>query len=248
MTAAWRLVPTDPFRARTRNPALVLAILAHLALLGALGVSALLRVVPPPPVDFFPATIVHVALPPPPLEPVPIPLVEKGAPFDVQIPRAAPAPPPRGDAPEKLADLPDSGRGPDLGDLGSLPLGPLGLPGPGGPGGPGNGDRPGDPDGLDGSDGPLPVGGEIARPTLLYKVDPEYPEAARRARVHGTVTVQAVIGREGAVEDAQIVHSSHRLLEQASLDAVRQWRYTPVLLNGRPVRVTFVVHVEFILN
>ena len=88
----------------------------------------------------------------------------------------------------------------------------------------------------------------MSQPTLLVKVEPEYPETARRARIQGTVTVQAVIGRDGTVEDAQIVQSSHRLLEEASLDAVRQWRYAPVLLNGKPVRVTFLVRVEFTLN
>src|SRR6185436_12258022 len=89
MTAAWRLVPTDPFRARTRNPALALAILAHLALLGALAVSALLRVAPPPVVDIFPAPVLRITLPPPPLEPVmPVPPQVAGPPFNVQVPRA----------------------------------------------------------------------------------------------------------------------------------------------------------------
>ncbi|HEX5041969.1 MAG TPA: energy transducer TonB [Candidatus Polarisedimenticolaceae bacterium] len=254
MTAAWRLVPTDPFRARTRNPALALAVLAHLALLGALAVSALLRVQPVEPmepVNFLPPPILRIVLPPPPLEPEPLPVLEKAQPYDVQVPRA-PAAPPRAETAETLPDVP--GGGPDVGDLDRLlpELGPLapGLPsGPGGPGsgpGPGPGDGPGP--GPGGEDGPLQVGGGIERPTLLEKVEPEYPEAARRARIHGTVTVQAVIGRDGTVEDAQIVHSSHRLLEEASLEAVRQWRYAPVLLHGRPVRVTFVVRVEFILN
>lgn len=136
-----------------------------------------------------------------------------------------------------------------MGDLsGILPpgLGPIGASGPGG-WGPGDGEGPGVP-GVEDGDGPLPVGGAVEKPMLLLKVEPDYPEAARRARIHGTVTVQAVIGRDGTVEDAEIVHSSHRLLEEASLEAVRQWRYTPVLLNGKPVRVTFVVRVEFILN
>jgi protein TonB len=249
MTAAWRLIPTDPFRARTRNPALALAILAHLAVLAALAVASLLRVEPTPTVDIaFPA-VMRIVLPPPPLEPIePVPIQEKGQPFDVKVPRAA-APPPRGDLSETLPDLPGSTGGPDVGDMESLgDLGTLHLPGPGGPGTTGDGHGPGVPDGVDDGDGPLPIGREIEKPTLLYKVEPEYPEAARRARIHGTVTVQAVIGRDGTVEDAEIVHSSHRLLEEASLEAVRQWRYTPVLLNGRPVRVTFVVRVEFILN
>ena len=248
MTAAWRLVPTDPFRARTRNPALALAILAHVMLLVAFGVSALLHVEQATPVDILPPPILSIVLPPPPLEP-PVGVVGEPPPFEVSIPRA-PAPPPRGDSAQGLPDLPDTGRGPDLSDLGgSLPpgLGPLGVSGPGGAG-PGDGQGPGVPDGVKDGEGPIPVGGAVEKPMLLYKVEPDYPEAARRARVQGTVTVQAVIGRDGTVEDAEIVHSSHRLLEEASLEAVRQWRYTPVLLNGKPVRVTFVVRVEFVLN
>ena len=250
MTAAWRLVPTDPFRARTRNPALALAILAHGMLLAALAVSALLHVQPVETgVDIPLPPILRIVLPPPPLEPVPIPIPEQGTQFPIHIPRAA-APPPRGNSPERLPDLPDTGRGPDMSDLGGiLPpgLGPIGARGPGGPG-PGDGERPGVLDGEDDGEGPLPIGVGMSRPTLLEKVEPEYPELARRARIQGTVMVQAVIGRDGTVEDAQIVQSSHRLLEEASLEAVRQWRYAPVLLNGRPVRVTFVVRVEFTLN
>ena len=88
----------------------------------------------------------------------------------------------------------------------------------------------------------------IAKPTLLHKVEPEYPTIARLSRIPGNVTVQAVIGRDGNVEDAEIVSSSNRLFDEAALEAVRQWRYAPAMLNGRPVRVTFRVHVEFTLN
>ena len=250
MTAAWRLVPTDPFRARTRNPALALAILAHLMLLGALAASALLRVTPIPEDAFILPTVLRITLPPPPLEPLtPVPPQEQGV-IDIRIPRA-PAPPRHTETAEKLPDLP--GGGPDVGDLDTfLPsLGPLGpgLPDGGGRG-PGNGigPGPGDASGPGDGDGPLPVGGGIARPTLLYKVEPEYPTIARLSRIPGTVTVQAVIGRDGNVEDAEIVSSSNRLSDEAALEAVRQWRYAPATLNGRPVRVTFRVHVEFTLN
>jgi len=251
MTAAWRLVPTDPFRARTRNPALALAILAHLALLGALAVSALLRVAPPPVVDIFPAPVLHITLPPPPLEPVmPVPPQVAGPPFNVQVPRAL-APPRRTETAEKLPDLP--GGGPNVGDLDRLlpgfgPLGP-GLPGGEGPGsGNSTGPGPGDASGPGDEDGPLPIGPGLARPTLLYKVAPEYPALARHSRLQGRVIVQAVIARDGTVEDAEIVSSSNLLFDEAALEAVRQWRYEPALLSGRPVRVTFRVHVEFVLQ
>jgi|KBSSwiStaDraftv2_1062776.scaffolds.fasta_scaffold365023_3 protein TonB len=251
MTAAWRLVPTDPFRARTRNPALALAILAHLMLLGALAASALLRVTPIPEDAFILPTVLRITLPPPPLEPVtPAPPQVAGTPFDVRIPRA-PAPPRRTETAERLPDLP--GGGPDVGDVDGLPPG-FGALVPGIPGGEGPGDGnstgpgPGDASGPGDDDGPLPIGGGIAKPTLLHKVEPEYPTIARLSRIPGNVTVQAVIGRDGNVEDAEIVSSSNRLFDEAALEAVRQWRYAPAMLNGRPVRVTFRVHVEFTLN
>src|SRR4029078_8227642 len=98
-----------------------------------------------------------------------------GPPFNVLIPRA-PAPPRRSETAEKLPNLP--GGGPDIGDLDRLlpgfgPVGP-GLPDGGGRG-PGNGigPGPGDASGPGDDDGPLPVGGGIAKPTLLHKVEPE---------------------------------------------------------------------------
>jgi protein TonB len=94
---------------------------------------------------------------------------------------------------------------------------------------------------------PLRVGGQIREPRRVFSVAPVYPAIARQARVPGTVLIQAVIGVDGAVRDTQVLNSVP-LLDQAALDAVRQWKYQPTLLNGVPVAVIMTVSVRFTLE
>ena len=91
---------------------------------------------------------------------------------------------------------------------------------------------------------PVRVGGRIKAPTKIKDVKPVYPAIAQSARVAGVVTIEATIGYDGKVVDAKVVRSSP-LLDQAALDAVRQWEYTPTLLNGVPVSVLVTVTVNF---
>lgn len=91
---------------------------------------------------------------------------------------------------------------------------------------------------------PLRVGGQIKAPTKIKDVQPVYPAIAQSARVGGVVTIEATIGPEGKVMDAMVVRSVP-LLDDAALDAVRQWEYTPTLLNGVPVPVLVTVNVNF---
>jgi protein TonB len=77
-------------------------------------------------------------------------------------------------------------------------------------------------------------------------VRPVYPVVALADRVSGLVIIEARIGGDGAVEDARILRSIP-LLDQAALDAVVQWRFTPTLLNGQPVPVVMTVTVNFAL-
>ena len=93
---------------------------------------------------------------------------------------------------------------------------------------------------------PLRIGGNIRPPTKLRDVPPVYPRIAIQARVQGVVIVEADISPEGKVIDARILRSI-RLLDEAALDAVRQWEYTPTLLNGIPRAVVMVVTVNFFL-
>jgi protein TonB len=95
--------------------------------------------------------------------------------------------------------------------------------------------------------GPLRVGGKIREPRRVSSVAPVYPAIARQVRVQGTVVIQAVIGVDGEVRDTKILNSVP-LLDQAALDAVRQWRYQPTLLNGTPVAVIMTVSVRFTLE
>jgi TonB family protein len=91
------------------------------------------------------------------------------------------------------------------------------------------------------------VGGAIQVPTKTKDVRPVYPPIAQAARVQGAVIVEAVIGVDGSVTDARVLRSIP-LLDEAALDAVKQWEFTPTLLNGRPVAVIMTVTVNFSLT
>ena len=88
------------------------------------------------------------------------------------------------------------------------------------------------------------VGGQIRPPVRIKEVAPVYPAIAQSARVQGDVVIEATIDNEGKVADAHVVKSVP-LLDQAALDAVRQWEYQPSLLNGVPTPVVMTVTVKF---
>ena len=94
---------------------------------------------------------------------------------------------------------------------------------------------------------PVRVGGSIKPPVKTRDVRPQYPAIAQSARVQGVVIIEATIGPNGKVQDARVLRSIP-LLDQAALDAVRQWEFTPTLLNGVPVPVIMTVTVQFTLN
>ena len=96
-------------------------------------------------------------------------------------------------------------------------------------------------------DAPVPVGGDIKPPMKVRDLTPTYPAIARSAHVEGIVIVEATIGPNGKVQDARILRGNP-LLDAAALDAVRQWEYTPTLLNGSPVAVVMTVTVNFRLR
>ena len=91
---------------------------------------------------------------------------------------------------------------------------------------------------------PVRVGGQIKTPIKFKDVPPVYPAIAKSAGVSGVVTIEATIGPDGKVTEAKVVRSIP-LLDQAALDAVRQWEYTPTLLNGVPVPVLVTVTINF---
>ena len=89
-------------------------------------------------------------------------------------------------------------------------------------------------------------GGNIKEPRKIRTVQPAYPPVALAAKIEGTVILEATISKDGNVVDA-IVLRSQPLLDQAALDAVRQWKFTPTLLNGEAVEVKMTVTVNFSL-
>ncbi|MDG2040577.1 MAG: energy transducer TonB, partial [Ilumatobacter sp.] len=94
---------------------------------------------------------------------------------------------------------------------------------------------------------PVRVGGNISPPEKTRNVDPIYPPVAQSARVSGVVILEAVIGADGRVTDVKVLREV-ALLTDAAVAAVRQWEYTPTMLNGSPVPVIMTVTVNFQLR
>lgn len=82
----------------------------------------------------------------------------------------------------------------------------------------------------------------------VHDVTPQYPQMAKIARVQGPVVLAAVIGKDGSIQGLRVVSSASPLLNQAALEAVKQWRYRPYILNGEPVEVDTTITVNFTLS
>ena len=90
--------------------------------------------------------------------------------------------------------------------------------------------------------------GDVAKPVLIHRVNPEYPEVARKARVEGVAILEVTITQNGNVQNVKVLRGVHPLLDQAAVNAVKQWRYKPAILNGKPVEVHSTVTVNFKLK
>lgn len=91
------------------------------------------------------------------------------------------------------------------------------------------------------------VSGGVLNGKAISKLTPAYPEIAKAARASGTVVVKIVVDKKGDVASATAV-SGHPLLQQAAVNAVRQWKFPPTLLSGEPVNVSGHVTVNFVLQ
>lgn len=152
-------------------------------------------------------------------------------------PNAAPTRAPEGIAPETgLENRPNYDLGPGI-DVGTVPAG----------GEPIVGDVLVAPPPPPKPQEPVRVGDRIRTPTKIRDAHPIYPAIAQAARVEGTVILEAILDETGHVRNLRVLRS-HPMLEQAAVDAVRQWEYTPSLLNGVPVPVIMTVTVTFTLN
>lgn len=94
---------------------------------------------------------------------------------------------------------------------------------------------------------PLRVGGAIRAPQKIRDASPRYPVIAQASRLEGYVLLDAVISQDGAVQEVRVV-KSQPLFDAAAVEAVRQWRFTPTMLNGQPVPVVMTVTVVFSLR
>ena len=90
------------------------------------------------------------------------------------------------------------------------------------------------------------VSSGVSQGLLVRKIQPPYPPLARQARIQGVVLLQATISKTGDIEGLTLI-SGHPMLTQAAIEAVKQWKYKPYLLNGEPVEVETQIQVNFTL-
>jgi len=90
------------------------------------------------------------------------------------------------------------------------------------------------------------VSNGVMQGLIVTKVPPKYPEKARKKRIQGTVLLHVMISKTGDIETMELV-SGHPVLVPAAMDAVKQWKYRPYLLNGNPVEVDTQIQVNFVL-
>lgn len=227
-------------RVRSRQSSLVIAsFLAHVALFVAvIAISILLPDVLPTPRtsalawDAGPQMVRLVDIPLPPPPPARTPVVTPPA-----SPNAAPIVAPEGIVPEPDTDPPavEIDRGLQTGLVQGDTSGGLLAPPPPPPPAP---ERPPE---------PVRLHAGIDAPRKVKNVTPVYPALARSAGAQGVVIIEAVIDAQGDVVSTKVLRSVP-LLDQAAMDAVRQWSYTPARLNGQPVPVVVTVTVNFTLE
>jgi len=95
---------------------------------------------------------------------------------------------------------------------------------------------------------PVRIGGQLHPPTLIRRVEPTYPPMAVSAHLQGVVILEAIVDEEGVVKEVKVLRSVNPLLDREALTAVRQWRYTPVVLNGTAVPFVLSVSLSFSLQ
>ncbi|HEY7856400.1 MAG TPA: TonB family protein [Terriglobales bacterium] len=158
----------------------------------------------------------------------------------VQAPKPAIAPPLKLMPATSVANL----NIPQFGNPGAIPGPPGTSMGNGGAGAGGPGTDPNGGGDCTGAE-PCAPGGDVSEPVPVYDPDPEYSEAARKAKFQGVVIVGVIIGADGHVYDPKIVQPLGLGLDEKAIDAVKLWRFEPAKKNGRAVRVAANIQVNF---
>ena len=217
---------------------LPVSIAVHLSVLVLLFIIPLAaEVVLPLPPARLPPYVKAVAIPPPPAPPETIASAPSRT---ISTPTAAPTAAPHAILPEVVPPATFSALGDPLGVSGApMDIGGIGevtrtIQGP---------PPPPEPPPTR----PVRVGELLVAPRKIVDVRPAYPEIARVSRVQGTVVLEAVLDRTGHVSQVRVVRSQP-LLDQAAIDAVRQWRYTPSVFHGQPVDVLMTITITFHLQ
>lgn len=220
----------------------------HLVIIAAVVVPLMFVVGETPEVPSMMAFVASAPAPPPPPPPPAAPAATAPAaakPVPTTGTNAAPIEAPSEIAPEPEGDMSEVGvpRGVEGGVPGGVVGGVLGgmldAPPPPLP--------PAPPPPAPAPRAPIRAGGEIQAPTLLRRVPPVYPPVAVDAQMEGVVILEATVGRDGHVEDVAVLRSIP-LLDKAAKEAVMQWQYAPLLLNGKPERFILTVTVSFRLQ
>lgn len=221
---AWKTIP--------------LSIAAHAVILGGLVVVPLMATGVLPSPQSMMMYVAPPVVPPPPDLPAPAPPPPVATPLPVAIPNPASVPlvePPRINPEPVGAPAP-----PTMSTLATGPATSFGVPA-------GTGTAPVFTAPPPPITKPLPIGGQIKEPAKIHHVAPVYPAIAQSAKIFGMVIIEATIGRDGTVTETKVLRSV-ALLDKAALDAVRQWRFTPTLLNGVAVPIVMTVMVNFELR
>ena len=92
---------------------------------------------------------------------------------------------------------------------------------------------------------PIRIGGKIQAPALLHRINPVYPPIAASARLQGTVILEAVVDSDGTVAHVKVLRSAGAVLDTQAQIALKKWRYSPLVLNGKPVRFVLTVILSF---
>jgi protein TonB len=212
--------------------------LAHICLVAAVVVPALLVVGAPPAMPTMMAFVAPVDVVPPPPPPPPPQKVTPAESRPVSASaNAAPVEAPDTIAPEHGFERPDAGveGGVEGGISGGVVGGIVGGI---------SGEAPPPPPSPPVRRTPIRVGGQITPPQVLVRIPAVYPEIAARAQIQGVVILEATVDEAGVVQDIKVLRSV-RFLDQSAIEALKQWRYEPLLLNGEPSPFVLTVSMVF---